>query len=146
MRVSLSQLYFKNEAAAREGLEQYAVRSAEELGEPSLLEREHLRADEQALTSQFGREFAQTVFMLRPGSWQGPVASAYGYHLVRVNEREDANPRSLEEVRSQVIEEWHRQQQARAKEQYFAALLKKYVLVADESVRALIGPLHEVPQ
>jgi hypothetical protein len=142
-RVSFTQLYFKSEAAARQGLEQLAMRSADELGERTLLDRDHVRAEEQTVTSQFGREFAGAVFELELGSWHGPVASAYGFHLVRVSAREAAEPRSLEEVRGPVTEEWHRQQQARAKEQFFAALLKKYDVVVDESIRPLVGAFAE---
>jgi hypothetical protein len=138
-RLSLTQLHFKSEAAARHGLEQLTTRGADELGERSLLERDHVRADERALASQFGSEFAAAVFALEPGSWQGPVASAYGFHLVRVREREAARPRPLDEVREQVIEEWQREQQTRANEQLFAGLLRKYDVVVDESIRPLVA-------
>ena len=30
----------------------------------------------------FGKSFTEEVFTLKPGIWQGPVESAYGYHLV----------------------------------------------------------------
>jgi parvulin-like peptidyl-prolyl isomerase len=81
------------------------------------------------------------VFALEPGVWQGPLASAYGFHLVRVREHQAAQPRSLAEARHQVLEEWHREQQTRAKEQFFALLLKKYDVVVDEAVKPFLKPV-----
>jgi hypothetical protein len=143
-RMSFTQIYFKTAAAARQGLDELMTHSAAELGDRSLLEGEYARADEQTVTSLFGREFADKVFALEPYQWHGPVASAYGFHLVRISERQAAQPRPFDEVRAQVLNEWQRFQQARANAQFFAALLKKYDLVVEESVKPLIGPLAEV--
>jgi len=43
-----------------------------------------------------------------------------------------------------VLEEWHRVQQTKVNEQFLAALVKKYDVVVDESVRPLIGPFAKV--
>ena len=74
------------------------------------------------------------------------MISAYGFHLVKINERQEAQLRTFAEVRSQVLEDWYRAEQDRANEQFFAALLKKYDLVVEESVKPLIGPLAEVKE
>jgi hypothetical protein len=138
-RVSLTQLFFETEAAARQGLPELATRRADELGERSLLERDQISVDEPALASQFGPQFAAAVFDLTPGDWHGPVASTYGYHLVRVSEREPARPRPLQEVREQVIADWQQEEQIRARDKFFAALLEKYDVVMDDSVKPLLG-------
>jgi hypothetical protein len=143
-RISFTQIYFKTEAAARQGLAELATHSAAELGDRSLLERDYARTDAQTVTSLFGREFADKVFTLEPGQWHDPVASGYGFHLVRISERQAVQPRPFDEVRAQVLDEWHRSQQAKANAQFFAALLKKYDLVVEESVNPLIGPWTEV--
>jgi hypothetical protein len=115
-----------------------------ELGERSLLEPDCTLVDEQEVTSLFGGEFADQVFALVPGPWHGPIASGYGFHLVRISERQAAQPRPFDEVRAQVLDEWQRSQQARASAQFFAGLLQKYDLVVEESVRPLLGPLAEM--
>jgi len=143
-RMSFTQIYFKTEAAARQGLEELAKHTAAELGDRSLLESEYVRADEQTVTSLFGRGFAEKLFALKPGRWHGPITSGYGFHLVRISERQAAQPHPYDEVRAQVIEEWHRSRQAQANEQFFAGLLKKYEVVVEENVKPLIGPLKEV--
>lgn len=95
------------------------------------------------MASIFGPEFAARVFVLEPGRWHGPVASSYGFHIARVSERQSVAPRSFDEVRAQVLQEWYRAEQAKAREKFFAALLKKYDVVVDASVKPLIGPLAE---
>jgi hypothetical protein len=142
-RISFTQLFFKTEAAAQKGLAQLSTYSPDELGDSTMLERDHAGADEQAVASQFGDAFSREVFSLETGQWRGPVVSGYGFHLVRVSTRQDAQPRPFEAVRAQVLEDWQRDQQAKAGERFFTGLLKKYSVVVDESVKPLIGPLVE---
>lgn len=140
-RVSFTQLYFRTEAAARRALEKLRTRDAADLGEPTLLERDYAEADEQSVASVFGPELAGRVLALAPGQWQGPLASGYGFHLVRVDERQAGQARPFEQVRTQVLDEWHRVQQAKASEQFFDGLLQKYEVVVEGSLKPLIGPL-----
>lgn len=143
-RMSFTQLFFKREATARQGLDDLTTHGATERGDPTLLADTYTRADEQTVTNLFGREFADTLFALEAGPWHGPIASGYGFHLVRISERLAAQPRPFDEVREQVLDAWHRKQQAAANERFFAALLKKYDLVVEASIKPLIGPLAEV--
>jgi hypothetical protein len=54
------------------------------------------------LEKLFGLEFARRVMDLAPGVWNGPLPSAYGLHLVRVEAREPGRLPSLAAVRNQV--------------------------------------------
>lgn len=140
-RVSFTQLFFRNESDAKQGLAELATRSPDDLGDPSMLERDHAEADAQAVTSQFGDAFSREVFGLASGPWHGPVASAYGFHLVRVSARQDAQPLPYEAARAQVLEDWQREEQSQASQRFYAELLKKYDVVVDDSVKPLVGPL-----
>lgn len=151
-RLSLRQIYFsrerrgeqaRNDAIQVLGDLSRAAPSADAAGsgDGSLLPAELTNLDEGAVASQFGPEFARAVFALEPGAWQGPIASAYGLHLVRVTEKTLAQRRSFAEARPQVLDEWRRVQQKEADERSFAELLKKYELVVDDSVRPLLGRL-----
>lgn len=142
--VSFTQLFFKSESEAKQGLAQLATRSPDELGDPSMLERDHDQADVQAVTSQFGDAFSREVFGLETGQWHGPVASTYGHHLVRINSRQAAQPLPYEAAREQVLENWQREQQTRSSQRFFAELLTKYDVVVDDSVKGLVGPLTEM--
>lgn len=140
-RVSFTQLFFRSEARARRALDELKTRSAADLGDPSMLERDFSQADEQAVAGVLGPEMAARIFALAPGQWHGPLGSSYGFHLVRVDERQGAQARPFEEVRAKVLEEWYRAQQEKASEQFFAGLLKKYGVVVEDSLKPMIGPL-----
>jgi hypothetical protein len=141
-RTDFSQLYFKTEAGAQAALKRLAQKSAGDtgqLGENTLLERDYSGLDSAVVTSVFGPKFAEGLFSVETGGWQGPLASGYGFHLVFVSARQPPQARPFEELRPQLRAEWQRRQQAQASEQYFADLLKKYTIVADDSARPLLG-------
>jgi peptidyl-prolyl cis-trans isomerase C len=50
------------------------------------------------LANVFGPQFAQTLLRLNPGSWQGPVESGYGWHLVWIEEMTPKRVPTFEEV------------------------------------------------
>jgi hypothetical protein len=54
------------------------------------------------LARQLGSGFADAVMALPTGRWAGPIASPYGLHLVRVDERQAATLPPLGAVRRQV--------------------------------------------
>ena len=140
-RVSFRQVFFKTEDAARQGLVGSATGSAAEPGDSSLLAPEYIDVDEQSVTNLLGNDLAGSVFSLEPGRWHGPVESAYGFHLVSVSARSAAQPHPFDEARAQVLEEWHRARQAEATDQFHADLLKKYIVVVEDSVRPLLSSL-----
>ena len=58
------------------------------------------------MAKEFGPEFAATLFKLKPGSWQGPVQSGYGWHLVWINSIEPGRIPTFEEVEPDVKAAW----------------------------------------
>lgn len=142
-RISFAQIYFKTESDGRRGLEELSARDASELGDRIMLEREYAGADVQTVTSLFGREFADKIFALEAGQWHGPVPSGYGFHLVRISERQAAQPRDFATVKGEVLTLWRQQREEEGREQYFAALLKKYDVVVDDSVKPLVGAIRD---
>lgn len=55
------------------------------------------------LQGRFGKAFADRVFTLEPGTWQGPIESPFGLHLVRIEERREEHLPELDEVRSALL-------------------------------------------
>jgi hypothetical protein len=150
-RISFKQIFFSRDqradaaADAREALRQLsrpdATASAAELGDRVSIKSEFRNADARAVANQFGAKFAARVFELAPGSWQGPLESSQGVHLVRITERAPGELRPFEQVRDQIVEMWQAQSQRENEERTFTELLKKYQVVPDESVKALVAPL-----
>jgi hypothetical protein len=111
-----------------------------ELGDPTLLPAAVEAADEAAIAAQFGAEFARAVAGQPSGDWRGPVRSGFGLHLVRVSARGAARPRAFEEVRDELVVEWHRERDEAAQRAYFAGLLREYEIEVAESLRPLLTP------
>lgn len=139
-KVSLSQRFFSSQDAAQKGLQVLQQNEAADVGEPSLLEQHIQAVDQTILANLFGAPFAEQVFALEPAHWHGPIASGYGFHLVRVDRHDAARQRPFEEVRERVLAEWTRIEQEKAEQQYFAGLLQKYQVVVDEALRPAMGP------
>ena len=49
-----------------------------------MLETYFLDRTEQEVSGAFGDVFAEAMVSLPVGTWQGPVSSGYGFHLVKV--------------------------------------------------------------
>jgi hypothetical protein len=99
---------------ARELLGELASRPPEaagDLGDPFPIDREVMATGDE-LARGFGADFAASIEQLEPGVWSGPVASAYGLHLVWIHERTAESLPSLDEVRSQVVHHFFRTQRA----------------------------------
>ena len=83
------------------------------------------------LTQMFGGEFGEEVFAQRTGAWQGPVASAFGAHLVFVEQKDEGRLPPLEEIRSSVELEWFARRRADAKRDFAEKLREKYQIVIE---------------
>ncbi|MEQ8860004.1 MAG: peptidylprolyl isomerase [Pseudomonadales bacterium] len=98
-------------------------------GDPFMLQRSYVERSQREIGELFGREFAAALSELPPGSWQGPVRSAYGWHLVRVEQREPARQLGFDEVIDRVAADYRQQQRREANEAYYQALLARYEIV-----------------
>jgi hypothetical protein len=149
-RVSFTHVYFsraRRKDAAKDAAEALVrlvnVPSADvaQMGDPLLVEAAFRDADRQTVESALGPEFARAVFALRPGGWHGPLVSAYGVHLVRVESTDAARSRAFAEVRGQVLARWRAERQREHEAQLFKRLVEKYEVVLDDSAKSAIGPL-----
>jgi parvulin-like peptidyl-prolyl isomerase len=152
-RISFTHIFFSRDqradaaADAREALRELSrsdgAMPSGKIGDRASIKAEFSSADERAVANQFGAKFAARIFELEPGPWQGPIESSQGLHLVRITQLVPAQLRPFDEVRGELVELWHEQSQRESEERYFVELLRKYRLVPDESVQALVGPLLE---
>lgn len=150
-RITFTHVFFNRdrrgaraEADALAALEQLwppATGSAPDFGDRFLSQYDFYEIEKLAIAGVFGPEFARRVFTVEPGEWQGPIESDYGLHLVHVTRKEPARLPDFETVKSDVLTLWRQQRELEAQERYFSALLEKYEVVVDESVKSLVGPL-----
>ena len=154
-KVSFVHIYFSTDkrgdqadADARKALE--ALRTDNpELGELSgygdrfMLKDHYVGQDQRQLRAAFGNEFAQRVVALEPDAWQGPIASAYGLHLVKVYQRQDAYLPALTEVEVKVRGDMDFENREAFKELFYTEILRNYQIEYDDSVKGLMGQAGE---
>lgn len=83
----------------------------------------------QAIAGDFGPEFAQAVEKLKPGSWQGPFQSGYGWHLVYVDTLVPGRVPAFEEVSQDVKTAWLGTQKAKAWQKAYDEMRAKYTVL-----------------
>lgn len=86
--------------------EHIEVDDAIRLGDVFALGHAFRNNSEHNLAKLLGPEFAKAAIGLSPGSWYGPIRSAYGLHLVWVDERHESALPGLEPVRNQVLQRY----------------------------------------
>jgi parvulin-like peptidyl-prolyl isomerase len=150
-RISFTQIFFSRDqradaaADARQALEKLSRSDSAapiaDLGDRISIKSEFRDADQRTVANQFGAKFAARLFALAPGPWQGPLESSQGFHLARITQLTPAQLRPFDEIKGELVEMWHEQSQRESEERYFAEQLKRYRVVPDESVKALVAPL-----
>jgi peptidyl-prolyl cis-trans isomerase C len=92
------------------------------------------------LAKDFGPTFATGIFQLKPGSWQGPVESGYGWHLVWIESITPGRVPGFEEVEPDVKTAWLADQKAIGWQKAYDKMRAKYEVIApqppDEPVSA----------
>jgi hypothetical protein len=112
-------------------------------GDPIMLEKVAANVTDTQLRSAFGGEFADAVVALEPGSWQGPVRSGYGVHLVKVTERTEGRVPHWSEVRGIVVRDMEYEAANAAKEQLYQEIAQSYRIVTDAEVAQLLESATE---
>jgi peptidyl-prolyl cis-trans isomerase C len=103
--------------------------AASALADPFMFQDHYGDRSFEQLANLFGPPFAQAVLDLTPGSWQGPIESGYGWHLVWVDSITPGRVPAFEEVEPDVKAEWVAEQRAGAKRKAFEAMRARYEVV-----------------
>jgi hypothetical protein len=83
----------------------------------------------EAIAKEFGPQFAVALEKLRPGSWQGPVESGYGWHVVFVDTVIPGRIPAFEEMESEVKTAWLAQQKSEAWQKSYKEMRAKYTVL-----------------
>jgi peptidyl-prolyl cis-trans isomerase C len=81
------------------------------------------------LGKEFGPQFAQAVEKLAPGSWEGPIESGFGWHLVFVDTLIPGRVPEFEEIEPDVKTAWLGEQKALAWEKAYKDMRAKYTVL-----------------
>jgi hypothetical protein len=98
-------------------------------GDTLLLGEGFSRTPLDRIAALFGEDFAQAIKEATPGSWVGPLRSAYGLHLVLVTAVEPAALPPFAQVRAAVEREWFAERRAAAQAAQYQALRAGYRVI-----------------
>lgn len=137
--IALRQVFFTGDrgveaarAAAAQALER-ARRGEAVAGDPFLLPLTYADASLDDLLRDYGPAYAKAVQTAPLGAWIGPVLSAYGMHLVRVENRQGAEVAPFDQVRGDVRDGWIAERRAANNAAFLQGLHRRYrVVVAGE--------------
>lgn len=104
------------------------------LSDRSLLPYKFSKERESQIAGIFGEAFASEAFALPVNSWQGPITSEYGVHLIHINSRTKAELPPLEKIRDRVTSEWRSAKQKQTNEFFYQSLHQRYEIVLDDDV------------
>jgi peptidyl-prolyl cis-trans isomerase C len=114
-QVTFAQVYFSVENRGVEGAKQAAQALIKEDGDPNkvstlgdatILSPGCRQCGEKEIRNRFGTDFAAAVKNLKPGSWNGPVKSTYGYHAVYIHERQDTKLPKFRDIIDRIKNDW----------------------------------------
>ena len=136
-RISFRHVYFPPEEKEK------AIQFLKELRQGITTDREYtrrlisipVRFDNEAeweIKRLFGDQFTQELFGLETGDWQGPVASSYGWHLVKVSERIEGMVPDLNEIWDVVEREWSVEKKKEIKGEQYKLMRDQYKITVEE--------------
>lgn len=133
---SFSHVYFKPESERQGAAEPESVlrslnagtTKAEDIGDAFMPGFHFDDLPTSGVAQIFGETFAAWMEGSGSGAWEGPVASAYGTHLVRVDRRVEAGEPPFEQIREAARREWLHARKAAANDALYEKLRARYVV------------------
>jgi hypothetical protein len=95
-------------------------------GDPFFRGRRFENISASMLTRKIGPSFTAAIHPLPVGQWSGPVASAYGLHVVRVTECREGRLKPLSEVKARVRDDLVAAERQRLNRAAIDALIERY--------------------
>jgi peptidyl-prolyl cis-trans isomerase C len=140
-RFSFRHLYFSPDKRGKNAQEDAAKALAKITGQPENSKLADSLADQfmfqdyygdktsEQLAKEFGPEFAVAVSKLKSGSWQGPIESGYGWHLVFVDSVIPGRIPAFEEIEPDVKTAWLGEQKQQAWDKAYKEMRAKYTVL-----------------
>ena len=109
------------------------------LGDPFMLKRGFKGLNALELTRLFGPTFSKGLFELEGNKWQGPIESAFGLHLIRIDNIADKITPSFEDVRDDVETAWQEDARRSANQAALKELIQKYKVDVQDATEGNAG-------
>lgn len=82
-----------------------------------------------------GTQFVQGLSGLAVGTWQGPILSGFGLHLVFIDQFVAAKAPKLDNVRQQLSRDWSAEKRAETNRTIYEKLRQRYHVVIEENTK-----------
>jgi hypothetical protein len=99
------------------------------LADPFMFQDYYRERAPEFLGKEFGPRFAQAIGKLPSGSWQGPIESGLGWHLVFVDTVLPGRVPAFEEIEQDVKTAWLTEQKAQAWQTSYKDMRAKYTIL-----------------
>jgi len=132
-------------AAARAALAEvrdHGASGVSGLGDPPPIPPEVSDWTRSMVAARFGTGFAEAVFEAGPDGWSGPVASAYGVHLVLVTRRAPARVPDFAEVAARIATDLDAARRAGALDRVYATVRDAYQVEIEPAPPAHVSHIH----
>lgn len=133
-RYTFSHRYFSRDRRLQPEADASQVLAAADGSEPAegdafMLQSSYMDQSRPQIETMFGSVFAAAVPDLAVGEWQGPLPSAYGWHLVKVERQHPARRLEFNEVARRVASDFKQEQRREANEAFYKSLRARYEVV-----------------
>ena len=98
----------------------------EKLGDPFILERSFKLSSLNEVNRNFGNRFSKSVFSMPDKEWVGPIESAYGLHIVKVDNIVSEIIPQFKDIENAVLFQWKEEERRRINKDALAKIIDKY--------------------
>ena len=137
-RISFTHIYFSMDKRGAKAFEdaknvllELKSSRAPERGDNIMMEYDFVQETPFEVERLFGKGFAEQLFTLKTNTWQGPVASGYGLHLVRISEKIDSRMPELASVIDKVRTDWMFEQRQKVNKEIYERFRQRYEIVVE---------------
>ena len=109
-------------------------------GDAFMFQNQYADRSAEQIASIFGSAFAAAVDQVRSASWQGPIESGLGWHLVFVTSVTPGRVPSYDEVEPQIKAAWLDEQRVALRQRAFEAMKAHYEIRLPEAPRLATAP------
>jgi hypothetical protein len=138
-RISFTHIYFNQDKRgarafedAKSVLSELNALRTPELGDSFMMEYDFVKETSYEVERLFGKGFAEKLFALETNTWQGPIESAYGLHLVRISEKIDSRTPELASVIDKVRTDLMFEQRQKMNNEIYERFKERYEIVVED--------------
>lgn len=104
----------------------------ENLGDSLMIGNDFVMESDYEIKRTLGEQFLTLLAGLDVGTWQGPVESGFGLHLIRIDVRINGEVPTLQDARQQVVRDWSEVRREQVKKEFYEAFRQQYTVVLPE--------------